>query len=62
MAIDITQDLKKYIPIFQQAKEQNINEAETSLRIGKFLEDVLGYDVFQDITKEHSIKNKYIDS
>ena len=41
MSIDITKDLKKYIPIFQQAQEQNINEAETSLRIGKFLEDVL---------------------
>lgn len=61
MTIDISQDLKKYVSIFQQAQEQNINEAETSLRIGKFLEDVLGYDVFQDITKEHSIKNKYVD-
>lgn len=59
--IDISKDLKKYIPIFQQAKEQGINEAETSLRIGKFLEDVLNYDVFQDITKEHSIKDKYVD-
>lgn len=58
---DITKDLKKYIPIFQQAKEQGINEAETSLRIGKFLEDVLGYDVFSEITKEHSIKDKYVD-
>src|SRR3990170_3818273 len=61
MTIDISKDIKKYIPIFQQAKEQNINEAETSLRIGKFLEDVLGYDIFQDITKEHSIKDKYVD-
>src|SRR3989338_7645668 len=61
MSIDITKDLKKYIPIFQQAQEQNINEAETSLRIGKFLEDVLGYDVFHDITKEHTIKDRYVD-
>lgn len=61
MPTDISQDLKKYIPIFQQAQEQNINEAGTSLLIGKFIEDVLGYDVFQDITKEHSIKNKYVD-
>lgn len=61
MPIDISKDLKKYIPIFQHAHEQNINEAETSLRIGKFLEDVLGYDVFQDITKEHTIKDRYVD-
>lgn len=61
MAVDLTKDLKKYIPIFQQAHEQGINEAETSLRIGKFLEDALGYDVFQDITKEHTIKDRYVD-
>jgi len=61
MPVDITKDLKRYIPIFQQSHEQGINEAETSLRIGKFLEDALGYDIFQDITKEHSIKNRYID-
>lgn len=61
MPVDITRDIRKYIPIFQQAREQNINEAETSLRIGKFLEDVLGYDVFQDITKEHTIKDRYVD-
>ena len=61
MSVDITRDLKKYIPVFKQAYEQNINEAETSLRIGKFLEDVLGYDVFQDITKEHTIKDRFVD-
>jgi predicted type IV restriction endonuclease len=61
MAVDITKDLRKYIPIFQQAYEQNINEAETSLRVGKFLEDVLGYDVFQDITKEHTVKDRFVD-
>ncbi len=61
MAVDITKDLKRYIPIFQQAQEQSINEAETSLRIGKFLEEVLGYDVFQDITKEHTVKDRYVD-
>mgnify|MGYP001576956400 CR=1 FL=1 len=61
MPIDIAQDLKKYIPIFQQASEQNLNEAETSLRIGKLLEDVLGYYIFKDITKEHTIKDRYVD-
>ncbi|MBI4384915.1 MAG: type I restriction enzyme HsdR N-terminal domain-containing protein [Nitrospinae bacterium] len=61
MAIDITKNLKKYIPLFQQANEQKINEAETSLRIGKFLEEVLDYDVFQDITKEFTVKDRYVD-
>jgi len=61
MAVDITKDLKKYIPIFQQAKDQNINESETSLRIGKFLEEVLGYNVFEDITKEFTVKDRFVD-
>ncbi|MBZ0221331.1 MAG: type I restriction enzyme HsdR N-terminal domain-containing protein [Candidatus Methylomirabilis sp.] len=61
MPVDISRGLKKYVPIFQQAYEQNINEAETSLRVGKFLEEVLGYDVFQDITKEHTVKDRFVD-
>jgi len=61
MPVDITRNIKKYVPIFQQAQEQSINEAETSLRVGKFLEEVLGYDVFQDITKEHTVKERYVD-
>lgn len=61
MPIDISRGLKKYVPIFQEAHEQGINEAETSMRIGKFLEDVLGYDVFSEISKEYTVKDKYVD-
>ena len=61
MPIDISKGLKKYIPIFQEAHEQGINEAETSMRIGKFLEDVLGYDVFSEISKEYTVKDRYVD-
>ena len=31
------------------------------MRIGKFLEDVLGYDMFSDISKEYTVKCKYVD-
>lgn len=61
MPIDISRGLKKYVPIFQDAHEQGINEAETSMRIGKFLEDVLGYDVFSEVSKEYTVKDKYVD-
>jgi predicted type IV restriction endonuclease len=61
MSVDICKDLKKYIPIFQQAAEQGINESDTSLRIGKFLEDVLGYDMFSDISKEFTVKDRFVD-
>ncbi len=61
MAIDISKGLKKYIPIFRITHERGINEAETSLRISKFFEDVLGYDVFNEISKEHMIKDRFVD-
>jgi predicted type IV restriction endonuclease len=61
MPVDITKDFKKFIPIFRKTFEQNINEAETSLRISKFFEDVLGYDIFEEISKEHMIKDRYVD-
>ena len=61
MAIDITKDLKRYIPIFQQAHDQGINEAETSVRISKFFEEVLGYDVFSEISREHVVKERNVD-
>lgn len=61
MPVDITKGLKKYIPIFKQASEPPIHEAQTSLRIGKFLEEVLGYNIFQDITKEYTVKDKIVD-
>lgn len=61
MAVDIVKDLKKYLPIFQQAHDQGINEAETSMRINKFFEDVLGYDVFSEISREHVVKERNVD-
>jgi predicted type IV restriction endonuclease len=61
MSVDIVKDLKKYLPIFQQAHDQGINEAETSLRISKFFEEVLGYDVFSEISREHVVKDRNVD-
>jgi predicted type IV restriction endonuclease len=61
MAIDITRDLKRYLPIFQSTHEQNLNESETSLRIGKFFEDVLGYDIFNEVSKEYTVKERFVD-
>jgi hypothetical protein len=61
MAIDITKDLKKYLPIFQKAHDLSMNESETSLRVSKFCIDVLGYDVFNDISREHAVKERNVD-
>jgi predicted type IV restriction endonuclease len=61
MAVDITKELKKYVKIFQQAHEQSMNESETSLRVSKFCVDVLGYDIFEDMSREHAVKDRYVD-
>lgn len=61
MLVDIRKDLKKYAPIFQQAADQGMNEADTSFRLGKFFEEVLGYDTFSDISKEYTVKDRFVD-
>jgi hypothetical protein len=61
MFADITKDLKKYIPVFQQAHDEGLNESDTSLRISKFCETVLGYDVFNDMSREHAVKDRNVD-
>lgn len=61
MLVDIRKDFKRYAPIFQQAADQGMNEADTSLRLGKFFEEVLGYDMFLDISKEYTVKDRFVD-
>jgi len=57
----ITKGIDKYIPIFQEAREKDMNEADIVTRVVKFSEEVLGYDVFKEITKEFQIKERYVD-
>ncbi|HEY4759998.1 MAG TPA: type I restriction enzyme HsdR N-terminal domain-containing protein [Thermoguttaceae bacterium] len=61
MAIDIRKALKKFAPNFIKAQEDGLTEADTSFKVCKFFEEVLGYDPQQDISHEAQIKNKYID-
>jgi len=61
MEINIIKDLKKYLPIFQEAYDQSMNESDTSLRVSKFCETVLGYDVFKEVSREHAVKERNVD-
>lgn len=61
MAIDIRKDLKNMLPHLKKAQEDNLNEADTILRVIKVLEQVLGYDGLTEITREQQIKDKYAD-
>ena len=57
----IIKGLRKFAPVWQDAKDRDINEADVVTRVVKFLEDVLGYDVFSHITKEFQVKERFVD-
>jgi hypothetical protein len=59
--VNIRPALKKILPHLMAAKEQNINEADTVVRLIKVLEDVLGYDPMSEISREAQLRDKYID-
>ena len=60
-SLDIKTPLKKILPFLIGAKKDNLNEADTVIRIVKVLEDVLGYNPMTEITREQKIKAKYVD-
>jgi len=61
MANPILKAVKKFIPIWQEAKEKDLKEADVVTRVIKFLEEGLGYDVLKHITKEFQIKERFVD-
>jgi len=53
--------LKKFLPKIKDAKEKNLNEADTRMRVRLLLSDVLGYDLLDEITQEHMVQSHYVD-
>lgn len=61
MPADIKKPLKKFLPNLVKARDENLNEADTVQRIMKLLEDVLGYDALEDLSREANMKGKFVD-
>lgn len=61
MPLDIRRPLRKFLPHLLQARQDNLNEADTVQRLIKVFEDVLGYDALAEISRETQLKGKYID-
>lgn len=61
MANSIVKGLRKFSPIWQDAKDKDLNEADVVTRIIKFMEEALGYDAISHITKEFQIKDRFVD-
>jgi predicted type IV restriction endonuclease len=59
--IDIRKPLTKMLPHLLQAQKENLNEADTVVRLIKVFEEVLGWDAMEEISREAHLKNKYVD-
>jgi len=58
---EIRTALRRYTKLFADAARDGIQEADTVTRLIRFFEDVLGYDPFDEITREHAVKSTYVD-
>lgn len=54
-------NVPKFQKILKQAKENDINEADTVTIITDILEQVFGFDKYSEITREYAIKGTYCD-
>lgn len=57
----ISSQLKKYQSILSSAQQRDVSENDTVVIIADMLSDILGYDKYQHITTEYSIRNTYVD-
>ena len=58
---NVKQALKKLAPSLLDARDRNLNEADTRIRVVRLLADVLGYNEFNEITGEQRIRDRFVD-
>ena len=61
MKPNIAPSLKKHLPTLLEAQKNKLNEADTSVRVLRIFEQVLGYDALKDISHETPVKYRYSD-
>jgi predicted type IV restriction endonuclease len=57
----LNDNLKKYQGVISQIKRKDANESDTVTVITDVLQEVFGYDKYQDITSEYAIRGTYCD-
>ncbi len=57
----IKQAVAKLVPVLSLARQRDQNEAETRILVIDVLNDVLGYDKYEDVTAEQRIRGQYVD-
>lgn len=61
VATRISSELKRYQGILANAKQRDVSESDTVIIITDMISDVFGYDKYQHVTHEHSIRGTYVD-
>ena len=54
-------NLRRYQRILESAKARDVNESDTAVVVSDFLQDVLGYDKYEEITTEFAIRSTFCD-
>ena len=53
--------LRRYQRILESAKKRDVNESDTSVIVSDMLTDILGYDKYQEVTTELSVRSTFCD-
>src|SRR3954466_11618218 len=57
----LSSGVKRFIPILTAAKSRDVNESDTSMIVTDMLADVFGYDKYNEITRELTIRGTHCD-
>lgn len=61
VATRIRDALKRFQPILANAKSRDLNESDTSMIVTDLLDELLGYDKYGEVTREHAIRGTFCD-
>lgn len=53
--------LRRYQKVLESAKKRDVNESDTSVIVSDMLTDILGYDKYQEVTTELSVRSTFCD-
>jgi hypothetical protein len=57
----LSSGLKQFQPVLQSAKTRDVNESDTSMIVTDMLALMFGYDKYNEVTREHSIRGTFCD-
>jgi hypothetical protein len=53
--------LRRYQKILESARKRDVNESDTSVIVSDMLTEILGYDKYQEVTTELSVRSTFCD-